>query len=196
MEALSPGVWWQERNLQNYHATRLKLQKFFIIHFVAAVESSSEWDFCMNEQNVPFASLLLVQPKMDAVWERGVRRRGTLGAGCWGGDKGVLPKTNWKMCNGQMYSAQQQQHQPVMPKATSKTRRYFKKKCHRYPKTFAGIDLESQMLKRIKKINEKTMLLKYFHIKIIEKSSEMQPTCDFRPLKFTYFLIHFVIMLT
>lgn len=27
-------------NLQNYHATRLKLQKFFIIHFVAAVESS------------------------------------------------------------------------------------------------------------------------------------------------------------
>lgn len=26
-------------NLQNYHATRLKLQKFFIIHFVAAVES-------------------------------------------------------------------------------------------------------------------------------------------------------------
>jgi len=35
-------VWWQERNLQNYHATRLKLQKFFIIHFVAAVESSSE----------------------------------------------------------------------------------------------------------------------------------------------------------
>lgn len=27
-----------------------------------------------------------------------------------------------------MYSAQQQQHQPVMPKATSKTRRYLKKK--------------------------------------------------------------------
>lgn len=40
------------------------------------------------------------------------------------------------------------------------------------------------------------MLFKYFQIKIKEKSSKMEATCDFRPLKFTYFLIHFVIMLT
>jgi len=45
----------------------------------------------MNEQNVPFASLLLVEPKMDAVVAGGTRRRGLFQGRRHGG---VLPKTN------------------------------------------------------------------------------------------------------
>jgi len=75
----------------------------------------------MNEQNVPFASLLLVEPKMDAVVAGGSRRRGSSrGGGMEGCSQRPIEKCASAECTVRSSNSSQQ----CCRKPVSKTKHF------------------------------------------------------------------------